>query len=72
MKIVNMNEIKYSLERMRCPKCSEHPTISVVGDSLKISCCCETFKELLNKTAETEISKQTRQNIEKQLKNIFK
>jgi hypothetical protein len=72
MDLVNMNAIKRKLERMRCSKCNESPSITIFGNSFKISCCCDDFKRILNQVAESELAAQTKKNIEEQMKRIFK
>ena len=72
MEIVNLYDVKRTLEAMRCPKCNEYPTISVAGNSLQISCCCESFKAHLNDVAKEELDTQVPKNIDSIMKNIFK
>lgn len=72
MKIVEMQEIKRSLERMRCSNCNEQPSITIIGGELKVTCCCAAFKKKIDDAAKIALTKQAKENIEKQLKSIFK
>jgi hypothetical protein len=60
MDLVDMNAVKCKLESMRCHQCDQHPTVSISGDSFKINCCCQEFKQNLAQIANDEIAAQAK------------
>lgn len=68
---MNLSSVKPQLERMSCSEHKEHPTISIKGDSLSISCCCEKFKTKIGQRAEELVAEQAKEEIEKSLGRFF-
>lgn len=55
--------IKSNLEKEVCPKCSEHPEISLKGDSLTFKVCCQSFKTYLKERTGELIKEQIKDDI---------
>lgn len=49
-----------------------HPSVNVSCKSLKIECCCETFKQELTKKAEVLIGKSVEKEISDSILKMFK
>lgn len=57
---------------MCCVEHHTHPEVTVRGDQLKFKCCCEKFKATLIERSKTLIANAAKNDIERQLKNLFK
>jgi len=64
--------VKRKLESMRCPKCNEHPTATIIGNKIQLECCCDEFKQKLVTIAKETISEQLKTDISDEIRNIFK
>ena len=69
--IINNREVKRALEKKICPTHQEHPTIKETSKGLSFTACCESFKETLVEEAKQLYTKQARQNISDQLRDLF-
>lgn len=65
---MNLSSIKPQLERMSCSEHKDHPTITIKGDSLSISCCCQKFKDQIGQRAKELIAEQVQKEIAGALK----
>lgn len=69
---MNLQPVKMRLQRMMCRKHHKHPEVSIVGDEIKMKCCCEEFKTELIKQSQSLIAKAAKDDIQKRLQSIFK
>lgn len=69
---INYSNVKRKLETSRCREHGEHPKVTVSGDRLSISCCCDRFKKELSAKAEKMIAEEAGKALENSLKKMFK
>lgn len=69
---MDLQKIKQQLQLLRCSEHCKTPEVTIRGNSLEFKCCCERFKATLIKQSETLIKKAAKNDIENQIKNIFK
>ena len=69
---MNLQPVKMGLQRMTCPEHHEHPEVTIVGDEIQLKCCCERFKATLVEESKSLLTKAAKDELEKQIKKIFK
>lgn len=63
-----INDIKKATQNMTCSLHQKNAVISINGDNISVSACCEEFRDEISKVVE----KTTANSIKNQIKNIFK
>lgn len=64
-------EIKRKLETHQCRTHGKTPTVKVEGDTFKLSCCCDEFKNQLIELTKEYGAEQAIRDIEDKLRGIF-
>ncbi len=67
---MNLHSIKLKLEQSSCPEHGKHPSVTITGKTLNMSCCCEKFKEALKKKSEKLITESIQNDISSMFKKL--
>lgn len=69
---MDLRKIARNLEMQRCLEHNEKPKATPIGDSIKITCCCDNFRTKLTNKMSTEIKKEVEKDIKKAFKGFGK
>lgn len=72
MAMIDYRAIKTQLERMTCPAHNEKPTVTVTSGGVKLSCCCENFKQKLTEKTKTLAGEQAAKYAKEEILKAFK
>ncbi|MDF2552267.1 MAG: hypothetical protein K0R77_1542 [Chryseobacterium sp.] len=72
MNDLDYNSIKRKIETQKCSEHHKNPQFIKTSKGFEIKACCENFRSELVKKSEKIISEETKNSIEKMMKNIFK
>lgn len=62
--------IKAELSRLSCPVHKKHPQISFTSQGFNVKCCCDDFRDTVNKKAEEVVRKATAKYITGMFKGL--
>ena len=70
--LMDLRFIQKELQQMLCPKHSQMPDVSILGDRLHIRCCCEEFRgEVMRKYNSLEY-KAINEDMRREIKRILR
>jgi hypothetical protein len=72
MSVIDSFELKRKLEGLRCPEHNDHPKVSVRGDTLKITACCESFKRTVSGKYKELLAEAGRKHLVDEFNKILK
>lgn len=67
---MNLQSIKMQIEKMICLKHDTHPKVTIKGSELLLDCCCDDFKNKVQKQTEKLIAKAIEKNALDMFKNL--
>lgn len=70
--MINQQEIKNVIERRLCPEHQEHPTVEVTSTGIRLSVCCEPFKQALTEQVKELTAQQAKDYARQQIQNMFR
>lgn len=68
----NLASVKNELERLSCPVHHQAAKATIVGESIKLTTCCDEFSKKLEPKADALIKAAVDKSIRDELGNIFK
>lgn len=69
--LMDLRFIQKELQQMLCPKHSQMPDVSILGDRLHIRCCCEEFRGEVMRKSESLMYHALRDDIAKDIMRIM-
>lgn len=63
-----LNDIRKATQNMKCSEHGKKAEVTIKGDKISISACCEKFRDKIGEVAK----KASTDSVKKQIKNIFK
>ena len=65
---INYSNVKRKLESYRCGEHGKTATVTISGDNIRVSCCCDKFKDELSGKVNQLVSDE----VSKSISNMFK
>lgn len=70
--MIDLKKISRKIEKISCKEHNETPKTDVIGDSIKITSCCDKFQNQLTVQVKKEIESESAKYIEQSINEMFK
>lgn len=70
--LMDLRFIQKELQQMLCPKHSQMPDVSILGDRLHIRCCCEEFRGEVMRKYDSLKYKAINEDMRREIKRILR
>ncbi|KFF17347.1 hypothetical protein [Flavobacterium hydatis] len=70
--MIDLKKISRKIEKISCKEHNETPKAEVIGDSIKITSCCDTFQSQLTSHVKKEMKSQAEASARESINEILK